>query len=112
MSFHKLSLWCLLQSFEFLQLILAYSCSSLGCVRTADIAILTNVSLNVNSSAFYGTFGWAPVVDGTFITQRPTVSLREGKINGVRIASRSHQGNDYSALVLPVECPAFHHQHQ
>ncbi|KAJ3897885.1 hypothetical protein F5879DRAFT_685803 [Lentinula edodes] len=37
-------------------------------------------------SAFYGTL-FVPVIDGTFITQRPTLALREGKINGLSLSS-------------------------
>ncbi|KAE9401270.1 alpha/beta-hydrolase [Gymnopus androsaceus JB14] len=56
--------------------------SIFSCLRATELAILRTVSVNINTAAFFGTCGWAPVVDGTFITQRPTVALKEGKING------------------------------
>lgn len=34
-------------------------------------------------AAFYGTFLFVPVVDGTFIVERPTVTLNKKKFNGV-----------------------------
>lgn len=40
---------------------------------------------NISGAAFYGTFIFVPVVDGEFITQRPTISLAHGKVNGVRL---------------------------
>lgn len=39
----------------------------------------------MGDDAFFGTFAFVPVVDGTFITQRPTIALRQGKFNGIRI---------------------------
>ncbi len=32
-----------------------------------------------------GTYTFVPVVDGTFITERPLVTLQRGKVNGVGI---------------------------
>lgn len=34
-------------------------------------------------NAFDGTFILVPVVDGTFIMERPTEALGKGKVNGV-----------------------------
>ncbi|KAF9468189.1 Alpha/Beta hydrolase protein [Collybia nuda] len=56
--------------------------NSLACLRNVPVATLQNANTRIASSSFFGTFIWAPVVDGTFITQRPTVALRQGKVNG------------------------------
>lgn len=40
---------------------------------------------NISSAAFYGTFSFVPVVDGTFILERPTVTLTNGQVNGVSV---------------------------
>jgi len=77
------------------------NCSStsdpLACLRATNVTVLSTVSVNINAAAFSGTFGWAPVVDGTFITQRPTVALREGKINGQAFlaVTNTHEGVDF-----------------
>ncbi|KAF5352251.1 hypothetical protein D9757_012516 [Collybiopsis confluens] len=61
-------------------------CSSahdqLACLRAADVATLNVVNSNLPRSSFFGTFTFVPVIDGDFITQRATIALREGKING------------------------------
>ncbi|KAE9408455.1 alpha/beta-hydrolase [Gymnopus androsaceus JB14] len=55
---------------------------SLTCLRGVNASVLETVNFNINADAFFGTFLWVPVVDGTFITQRPTESLKQGKVNG------------------------------
>ncbi len=57
----------------------------MACLRTADVNALETANLNINAAGFYGTFILVPVVDGEFIMQRPTLSLAQGKVNGVRI---------------------------
>lgn len=63
-------------------------CSSahdtLKCLRSVDITTLAAANLNIAYNAFYGTWVFVPVVDGTFIKQRPTVALKQlKKLNGV-----------------------------
>ena len=64
------------------------SCSSaqdtLDCLRTVDVNLLQNANAVISTSGFLGTFVFVPVVDGTFITERPTELLKAGKVNGVR----------------------------
>ncbi|KAJ3852551.1 Alpha/Beta hydrolase protein [Lentinula lateritia] len=55
---------------------------SLACLRAVDAAALEIVNGNVNEAGFYGTFVFVPVIDGSFITQRPTEALKQGKVNG------------------------------
>ncbi|KAF8150917.1 Alpha/Beta hydrolase protein [Crassisporium funariophilum] len=55
---------------------------TLGCLRTADVNALQAANAEINNSGFFGTFVFVPVVDGTFITERPTELLRQGKVNG------------------------------
>jgi hypothetical protein len=68
---------------------LIFSCSSIECLRTTDVALLQTANKNAvtafivgSSLQFSMTFG--PVVDGTFITQRPTEAFKKRKLNGVR----------------------------
>ncbi|KAJ6585081.1 alpha beta-hydrolase [Mycena capillaripes] len=54
----------------------------LDCLRAVDGAKLADINLNVILAGFQGTFTFVPVVDGTFITQSPTDTLRGNKLNG------------------------------
>lgn len=56
---------------------------TLACLRTVNVSTLATVDSYLAGTAFYGSYIWAPVVDGTFITERPTVTLANGKVNGV-----------------------------
>ncbi|KAJ7082934.1 Alpha/Beta hydrolase protein [Mycena belliarum] len=60
----------------------AAASDAMSCLRSADAATLQNANSNINLAGFFGTFTLVPVVDGTFIRQRPTLSLLEGKVNG------------------------------
>ncbi|KAF8344962.1 alpha beta-hydrolase [Amanita rubescens] len=66
-------------------------CSSsqdtLHCLRNADIGLLDSVNSRISANAFYGTVIFVPVVDGTFITERPTEVLQKGKVNGEMLLS-------------------------
>jgi len=57
---------------------------TLKCLREANVTALQAANTEINSSAFFGTFLFVPVVDGTFITDRPTRLLKERKVNTVR----------------------------
>ncbi|KAG6895967.1 hypothetical protein C0992_011221, partial [Termitomyces sp. T32_za158] len=62
------------------------SCSSatdtLACLRASDPTTLQTINVNLSTNAFFGTFIFVPVVDGSFITQRPTQAMKEHKVNG------------------------------
>ena len=64
------------------------SCTSekdaLECLRATDVNILQAANTEINSIGFYGTFVFVPVVDGTFIVERPTETTRKGILNAVR----------------------------
>ncbi|KAJ6477683.1 alpha beta-hydrolase [Mycena sanguinolenta] len=59
----------------------------LSCLRAVDATTLQTVNTNINAAGFFGTFVMVPVIDGVFITQRPTLSLLEGKVNGQALLS-------------------------
>lgn len=61
----------------------ASSFDTLECLRTTDSTILQSANANISASQFFGTVAFAPVVDGTFIAQRPSLALKQGKLNGV-----------------------------
>ncbi|KAH9478952.1 Carboxylesterase patB [Psilocybe cubensis] len=55
---------------------------SLECLRKVDVDTLQNANTEIYTSGFFGTFAFVPVVDGRFITNRPTVLLKNGRLNG------------------------------
>ncbi|KAK0463607.1 Alpha/Beta hydrolase protein [Desarmillaria tabescens] len=56
--------------------------NSLTCLRNANVNVLEQINIDLCVSGFFGTFVFVPVVDGEFIRQRPTIAMREGKVNG------------------------------
>ncbi|KAJ6615854.1 Alpha/Beta hydrolase protein [Mycena sp. CBHHK59/15] len=70
---------------------------SMACLRAADANTLQTANTQINSGGFFGTFLFVPVVDGTFITQRPTVSLMQRKVNGKALLSitNTFEGDDF-----------------
>ncbi|KAF9475480.1 alpha/beta-hydrolase [Pholiota conissans] len=63
------------------------STDTLACLRNADVNVLQATSANISNSAFFGTFLYLPVVDGKFMTKRPTQLLKEGNLNGKMVYS-------------------------
>ncbi|KAJ7234481.1 alpha beta-hydrolase [Mycena rebaudengoi] len=55
---------------------------SMACLRAVDVNVLETANNNINGAAFFGTFAFVPVVDGTFIKQRATEALLQRKVNG------------------------------
>ncbi|KAJ7664715.1 alpha beta-hydrolase [Mycena rosella] len=65
----------------------ASAADMMACLRAADADVLQAANIQINNGAFFGTYTLVPVVDGEFITQRPTLSLLEGKVNGGALLS-------------------------
>lgn len=59
------------------------SSDTLSCLRAADVSTLQTLNYNINIDGFFGTFVFVAVVDGTFIVERPTVTINRGRLNGV-----------------------------
>ncbi|KAJ7238020.1 Alpha/Beta hydrolase protein [Mycena rebaudengoi] len=55
---------------------------SMACLRAVGANVLETANNDITGGAFFGTFAFAPVVDGTFIRQRATEALLEGNVNG------------------------------
>ncbi|KAJ3732159.1 Alpha/Beta hydrolase protein [Lentinula guzmanii] len=83
-------------------------CSSaadtLACLRAVDATSLGVLNNNINAGGFFGTFLFVPVIDGTFITQRPTEALKQGKVNGQALLSitNAHEGTIFVNQVDPI----------
>ena len=57
------------------------------CLVSKDTEILQNASAFISSSGMYGTWGFLPVTDGSFIQQLPSQQLLRKQVNGVRMLS-------------------------
>ncbi|KZP26477.1 alpha/beta-hydrolase [Athelia psychrophila] len=55
---------------------------SFACLVAVDAATLGAVNNEMVLGGFYGTFTFVPVVDGEFIVERPTLTLKRGNVNG------------------------------
>ncbi|KAK7055877.1 carboxylic ester hydrolase [Favolaschia claudopus] len=68
---------------------------TMACLRTTDANVLQTANTQINNGGFFGTFLFVPVVDGSFITQRPTLSLLQRKVNGAALLSvtNTHEGD-------------------
>ncbi|KAG2751792.1 alpha/beta-hydrolase [Suillus brevipes Sb2] len=71
------------------------SSDTLSCLRAADVSTLQTLNYNINIDGFFGTFVFVAVVDGTFIVERPTVTINRGRLNGnyLLAITNSHEGN-------------------
>ncbi|KAF9557104.1 alpha/beta-hydrolase [Agrocybe pediades] len=62
------------------------NCSSaadtLRCLRSASVNALQAANAKINKSGFFKAVAFLPVVDGSFIMDRPTRLLQERRING------------------------------
>ncbi|KAF8183427.1 Alpha/Beta hydrolase protein [Pholiota molesta] len=69
---------------------------SLECLRGVDVNTLQAANTEINASGFFGTFVFVPVVDGTFITARPTELLRSARF--VQAVTNAFEGTYISQL--------------
>ncbi|KAF8824921.1 hypothetical protein HHX47_DHR7000292 [Lentinula edodes] len=77
--------------------------------ESADAAALEIVNGNVNVAGFYGTFVFVPVVDGSFITQRPTEAMKQGKVNGEALlaVTNSNEGFIFVNQSNPIAASSY-----
>ncbi|KAJ7711382.1 alpha/beta-hydrolase [Mycena metata] len=66
------------------------TCSSatdtFSCLQTVNATALETANTQITILGFYGTYLFVTVVDGSFITQRPTASLLQGAVNGMLLS--------------------------
>jgi len=53
------------------------------CLTTKDTVTLQNASAVISGSGRFGTWGFLPVTDGTYIQQLPSQQLLKKQVNGV-----------------------------
>ncbi|KAF8881219.1 Alpha/Beta hydrolase protein [Infundibulicybe gibba] len=91
------------------------NCSSaadtLACLRAVNVNTLQAANANIGNSAFFGTFIFVPVVDGTFITQRATQAFANRQVNGrvVLAVTNTFEGAAFvnSATANTVQIPNY-----
>ncbi|KAI0033946.1 alpha/beta-hydrolase [Vararia minispora EC-137] len=71
---------------------------TLACLRSVDAETLNAATNTVDLSNFFGVFTFVPVVDGTFIVERPTVTLKKKQTNSdvVLAITNSHEGDIFT----------------
>ena len=57
--------------------------TDLSCLRSVDAQTFNNAGALIASQNFNGVASWLPVVDGSFIVERPTVTLGKRSVNSV-----------------------------
>ncbi|KAF9064188.1 Alpha/Beta hydrolase protein [Rhodocollybia butyracea] len=82
---------------------------SLACLRSVDANTLGTVNSNINLGGFFGTFLFVPVIDGSFIRQRPIESLKQGKVNGKALLSitNTNEGNIFVNQADPMNASIY-----
>ena len=66
------------------------------CLVGTDTETLQNASAFVSASGRFGTWGFLPVTDGSFVAQLPSQQLLQKQINGVNILSGVSQIRCYT----------------
>ncbi|KAJ9096714.1 hypothetical protein QFC21_004984 [Naganishia friedmannii] len=62
-----------------------FASDTLSCLRKADAKLLALAGWIDTAQQTKGDWHYLPVIDGTFIQERPEASLAQGKVNGDRI---------------------------
>ncbi|KAJ8083145.1 hypothetical protein PM082_009014 [Marasmius tenuissimus] len=85
------------------------SSDTLACLRRTDANLLQTVNKNINAAGFFGTFVFVPVIDGTFIRQRVTEALRQGKVNGEALlaVTNTNEGVTFVNQTAPANVTSF-----
>ncbi|KAF9268298.1 alpha beta-hydrolase [Marasmius fiardii PR-910] len=80
------------------------SSDTLACLRATDAQVLQTTNMNINLAGFFGTFPFVPVIDGTFIRQRATQALQQGKVNGEALlaVTNANEGQDFVNQTAPA----------
>ncbi|KAJ7116473.1 cephalosporin esterase [Mycena epipterygia] len=70
---------------------------TLACLRNSSVGTLEAANVNISAHNFFGTFSMVPVVDGVFLTQRPSEAIRRGELNGKALLSVT---NSFEGTIL------------
>ncbi|KAF4615614.1 hypothetical protein D9613_012895 [Agrocybe pediades] len=72
----------------------SHSIDTLACLRSVPATTLLQIDSAIGQASFLGTYAFVPVVDGSFIAERPSKTLRRGSVNGeaVLVTSNTNEG--------------------
>ncbi|KAJ7133522.1 alpha beta-hydrolase [Mycena epipterygia] len=74
---------------------------SLECLRSTSASALTDADTEIGIASFMGTYTFVPVVDGTFIVERPSLTLNRGKRNGDALLVTTNSAEGAGFFVFP-----------
>jgi len=85
------------------------SVDALSCLRAVDATALGKVGSTISLSSFFGTFIFVPVVDGTFIVERPVETLQKGNFNGdvLLAVTNSFEGRSFVSSSMTLDLPTY-----
>jgi len=79
---------------------------SLKCLKSVDVQVIREASLQISGSQTYGTssYTWAPVVDGKFLIQTLSEATMKGEVN-IEVGwgmYNTHEGRHSPSLSCPL----------
>ncbi|KAF9554322.1 alpha/beta-hydrolase [Agrocybe pediades] len=77
----------------------SHSRDTLACLRSVPATTLLQIDSAIGQASFLGTYAFVPVVDGSFIAERPSKTLRRGSVNGEAVLVTSN--TDEGVLFVP-----------
>ncbi|KAF7327270.1 Carboxylic ester hydrolase [Mycena kentingensis (nom. inval.)] len=80
------------------------NCTTFACLRATPTSELQTANLNINLNTFVGTYAFPPVVDGSFIRERPLEALRKGRVNGemLLVGTNAFEGSIFVNTSIPA----------
>ncbi|KAJ7698640.1 alpha/beta-hydrolase [Mycena rosella] len=80
----------------------AHTSDTLQCLRSVPATVLLAADIQIGLANFMGTYTFVPVVDTTFIVERPSVTLHRGSKNGdaLLVTTNAHEGAGF--FVFPA----------
>ncbi|KAJ7033148.1 alpha/beta-hydrolase [Mycena alexandri] len=80
----------------------AHTSDTLQCLRAAPASALLAADTELGLAGFMGTYTFVPVVDGTFVVERPSVTLNQwGKVNGEALLVTTNSDEGAGFFVFP-----------
>ncbi|KAJ6532713.1 alpha/beta-hydrolase [Mycena vulgaris] len=79
----------------------AHATDTLRCLRSAPATVLLNADTQIGLASFMGTYTFVPVVDGTFIVERPSVTFNHGRANGNALLVTTNSDEGAAFFVFP-----------
>ncbi|KAI0315766.1 Alpha/Beta hydrolase protein [Amylostereum chailletii] len=71
---------------------------TLACLRSADATALQTLDSTITSANFMGVYTMVPVIDGSFIVERPLATLQKKQTNSdvLLVVTNTHEGDIFT----------------